>query len=151
MFPSLFGNSALQSLEKTVEFADRRHAILASNIANMDTPGYKTRDLSVDDFQESLKTLHESKKRIAEQSPGLRLSVLENPEEDPSHALEHDQAVQNVYDSMRQVVYHDGSDDSLELQVAQMSKNQSMHNIAIALMRSQFQNLKMAISESVNV
>ena len=151
MFPSLFGNSALQSLEKTVEFADRRHAILASNIANMDTPGYKTRDLSVDDFQESLKTLHESKKRIAEQSPGLRLSVLETPEEAPSLALEHDQAVQNVYDSMRQVVYHDGSDDSLELQVAQMSKNQSMHNIAIALMRSQFQNLKMAISESVNV
>ncbi|XZE43636.1 flagellar basal body rod protein FlgB [Pirellulaceae bacterium SH467] len=151
MFPSLFGNSALQSLEKTVEFADRRHAILASNIANMDTPGYKTRDLSVDDFQESLKTLHVSKKRIAEQSPGLRLSVLETPEEDPSLALEHDQAVQNVYDSMRQVVYHDGSDDSLELQVAQMSKNQSMHNIAIALMRSQFQNLKMAISESVNV
>lgn len=151
MFPSLFGNSALQSLEKTVEFADRRHAILAGNIANMDTPGYKTRDLSVDDFQESLKTLHESKQRIAEQSPGLRLSVLDNPEEDPSVALEHDQAVQNVYDSMRQVVYHDGSDDSLEHQVAQMSKNQSMHNIAIALMRSQFQSLKMAISESVNV
>lgn len=151
MFPSLFGNSAIQSLEKTVEFADRRHAILASNIANMDTPGYKTRDLSVDDFQDSLKSLHESKKRIAEQSPGLRLSVLEGQEADPALAVEHDQAVQNVYDSMRQVVYHDGSDDSLEMQVAQMSKNQSMHNIAIARMRSQFQNLKMAISESVNV
>jgi flagellar basal-body rod protein FlgB len=52
---------------------------------------------------------------------------------------------------MRQVVYHDGSDDNLEMQVTQLAKNQSMHSTAIALMRSQFQTLRMAISENINI
>ncbi|MCY3010710.1 MAG: flagellar basal body rod protein FlgB [Pirellula sp.] len=150
MFPSLFANSSLQSLEKTVEFTDRRHAILAGNMANMDTPDYKTRDLSVDGFQESLKNAIESKSRAKADSPGLQFDVLQGVEED-GQPLSEEQATQQVFDSMRQVVYHDGSDDSIEMQVSQIAKNQSLHSMAVALMRSQFQTLKMAISESINV
>jgi flagellar basal-body rod protein FlgB len=151
MFPSLFANSSLQSLEKTVEFTDRRHAILAGNMANMDTPDYKTRDLSLDGFQESLKNAIESKSRAkADSSPGLQFDVLQGVEED-GQPLSEEQATQQVFDSMRQVVYHDGSDDSIEMQVSQIAKNQSLHSMAVALMRSQFQTLKMAISESINV
>jgi flagellar basal-body rod protein FlgB len=150
MFPSLFANSSLQSLEKTVEFTDRRHAILAGNMANMDTPDYKTRDLSVASFQESLKNAIESKSRTKADSPGLQFDVLQGVEDD-GQSLSEEQATQNVFDSMRQVVYHDGSDDSIEMQVSQISKNQSLHSMAVALMRSQFQTLKMAISESINV
>ena len=151
MLPSMFNNTALQSLEKTVEFSERRHSVLAGNIANMDTPGYRTRDLSVDDFQKTIRNLSDTRKRIAEESTVGRLSVLETPEM-PVEPIESDeQAVQLVHDSMRQVVYQDGSDDSIEMQVSEMAKNQTMHNMAISLMRSQFQTLKMAISESVNV
>ena len=149
MFPSLFANSSLQSLEKTVEFTDRRHAILASNMANMDTPDYKTRDLSVAGFQESLKNAIESKSRTKADSPGLQFDVLQGV--DDGQPLSEEQATQQVFDSMRQVVYHDGSDDSVEMQVSQIAKNQSLHSMAVALMRSQFQTLKMAISESINV
>jgi flagellar basal-body rod protein FlgB len=150
MFPSMFSNSSLGSLEKTIEFAERRHSILASNVANMDTPDYKTRDLSVDDFQKSLKHLTDVQKKVEADSPGLRLTVLDPPIDEETLSVR-DQAVQNVHDSMRQVQYHDGSDDSMEMQVSQLAKNQSMHSTAVALMRSQFQTLKMAISESVNV
>ncbi|RMF44940.1 MAG: flagellar basal body rod protein FlgB, partial [Planctomycetota bacterium] len=38
-----------------------------------------------------------------------------------------------------------------EEQVAEISKNQAMHDLAIALMRSQFQTLNIAIRESVVV
>lgn len=150
MFPSLFANSALDSLEKTVEFAERRHSVLATNIANMDTPDYKTRDLSLNNFQQSLKDVIEIKRTMAEDAAGPRFEVLEGPDRDGT-AVAHDEAVQNVFDSMRQVVYHDGSDDSLEMQVTQLAKNQSMHSTAIALMRSQFQTLRMAISENINI
>jgi len=150
MFPSLFANSALDSLEKTVEFAERRHSVLATNIANMDTPDYKTRDLSLENFQQSLKDVIEIKRTMAEDSPGPRFDVLEGPDRNET-AVSQDEAVQNVFDSMRQVVYHDGSDDSLEMQVTRLAKNQSMHSTAIALMRSQFQTLRMAISENINI
>ncbi len=149
----MFENTSLGSLEKTVEFATRRHAVLAGNIANMDTPGYQTRDLSVDDFQESLKALSTAKRERAFQSPGHQFSVLSPDGQIAMDGADakYEQAVEHVFDAMRQVQYHDGSDDSLEVQVLEMSKNQSMHQMAIALLRSQFQTLKMAISESVNV
>lgn len=150
MLPSLFKNTTLESLEQTISFAERRHAILASNIANMDTPDYQTRDLSVDDFQSSLKDLIAVQKRDADESPTMRFSVLQ--ESEPStNSIAREQAVQNVHDAMRQVVYNDGSNDNLELQATQAAKNKSMHEVAITLLRSQFKALQMAISESVNV
>lgn len=155
MLDSMFSSGTLRGLEQTVAFAERRHAILAGNLANMDTPDYQTRDLSVDKFQDSLKELIAADKKAAEQtSPGMRLQSMpylpgspNTVDQNPSQT----QAVENVRDSMKQIVYRDGSDDSLEMQVTQLSKNQSMHSIAIGLMKSQFRMLQMAISESVNV
>ena len=40
-------------LEQVVNFTEARHGVLAGNIANLDTPGYKTRDLSPALFQET--------------------------------------------------------------------------------------------------
>lgn len=156
MSPSIFGNTALESLERTVEFSTRRHAVLAGNIANMDTPGYQTRDLPVKNFQDSLRALSDAKLRLSDGTSSTnRVTGFDDEPEVLVRSEEllaaKDAAVQHVYDSMKQVVYQDGSDDSLEMQVLEISKNQSMHNMAIALLRSQFQTLKVAISESVNV
>ena len=41
--------------------------MLAGNIANMDTPGYQVRDLSVEDFQSQLREV--IRKRHAPQQP----------------------------------------------------------------------------------
>jgi flagellar basal-body rod protein FlgB len=38
----------------------------------------------------------------------------------------------------------------MEMQVTQIAKNQSMHTMAIAMMKNQFRQLQMAISGSVN-
>lgn len=157
MVPSMFSNSAMESLERSVEFTTRRHSVLAGNIANMDTPGYQTRDLPVASFQDSLKALSEAKQNLAESGNGPRLFTAGFDEE--PQVVDHrqelldakDAAVRNVFDSMKQVVYHDGSDDNLEMQVLEISKNQSMHNMSVALLRSQFQTLKVAIAENVNV
>jgi len=150
MLPSLFKSTTFESLEQTISFAERRHAILASNIANMDTPDYQTRDLSVDNFQASIKDLIATQKRDAEDSPTLRFNVLQK-NEIPAGSVAREQAVQNVHDAMRQVVYNDGSDDNLELQATQAAKNKSMHEVAVTLLRTQFKALQMAISENVNV
>jgi flagellar basal-body rod protein FlgB len=150
MLPSLFKSTTFESLEQTISFAERRHNILASNIANMDTPDYQTRDLSVDDFQASIKDLIATRKRQADESPTMRFSVLQQNEASDLTAAR-DLAVQKVHDAMRQVVYNDGSNDNLELQVTEAAKNKSLHEVAVALLRSQFKALQMAISENVNV
>ena len=48
---SLFGNT-LTALEKMLDFQAERHTVLSTNVANIDTPGYKGKDLR---FSEELK------------------------------------------------------------------------------------------------
>ncbi len=55
MLSSLFQSSTIPILEQVVNFTEARHGVLAGNIANLDTPGYKTRDLSPALFQQRLK------------------------------------------------------------------------------------------------
>ena len=149
----MFSDPTLKSLEQTVAFTERRHAILAGNIANTDTPGYRTQDLSVDTFQKSLRDAIQANRQEKDMSPGLRLNLLGSPNQanTPSFADAKKVAMESVRDSMKQIVYQDGSDDSLEIQVTQIAKNQSMHTMAIAMMKSQFRQLQMAITGSANV
>ncbi len=135
MLDSWLNSSALPALEQSAAFAQRRHMLLAGNIANMDVPGYKSRDISVDDFQSTLKE--------ALESPGS-LGGVDGISRSQSPA-------QKVRDVSKQVLFHDQSDVSLEQQVTDISKNQAMHDIAIGLMRSQFKSLQVAIRESVSV
>ncbi len=143
MWPSIFNESTLPALEQTALFAERRHALLAGNVANADTPGYQTRDLSVKEFQSSLKEALQASH--AAEADGMSGSTR------TTHGLSKDQAMKNVRESMKQILYHDGSDVGLETQVTELAKNQSMHTTAIAVMRHQFNLLKMAITQSVNV
>ena len=46
MLSSMFQSSTIPVLEQVVNFTEARHGVLAGNVANLDTPGYKTRDLS---------------------------------------------------------------------------------------------------------
>ncbi len=137
MLSSLLGNTALPALEHAVSFSQKRHLLLASNLANMDTPDYQTRDVSVSDFQSTLRAAIDSSK-----TPASRYAA-------PGEVQQANYA--KVRDVSKQVLMHDGSDVSLEEQVTEIAKNQSMHNTAIALMRSQFATLRAAIAESANV
>ena len=149
----MFSNPTLKSLEQTVAFTERRHAILAGNIANTDTPDYQSKDLSVDNFQRSLRDAIQADRQERELSPGHRLSLAgtSNSATGPSFEDSKKVAMESVRDSMKQIVYNDGSDDSLEMQVTQIAKNQSMHTMAVAMMKSQFRQLQMAITGSSNV
>lgn len=134
MWSGWLNDTSIPALEQSLAFAQRRHMLLAGNIANSDVPGYQTRDLSESDFQSALKESIES--QHVPHAPGSASSV--NP-------------ANKVRDVRNQVLFLDGHDVSMEQQITQISKNQLMHDTAIALMRSQFQTLRSAITESANV
>ena len=124
-------------LEKVVSFAQARHTVLAGNLANADTPGYKVRDLNHSEFQERLKDVID-----AQNSPQSLTSQ-------PTDPLDYDSAMRKVDEATRDILYHDKSDVGQEQQVLQISKNQSLHNMAIAIMQNQLNLMRVAISERV--
>ena len=136
MTQGIFTGTALPVLEQLVGFAQARHQVLAGNLANIDTPGYRTRDLSVPAFQQQLKRAIETRDRapVAGEAPvaSQRRVALDEARPELSHIL-----------------YHDQSNVGLEQQVAELSKNQMQHNLALSIMGSQFRLLQTAISERV--
>ena len=141
MLSSMFDSSTIPVLEQVVGFTEARHGVLAGNIANIDTPGYRTRDLSPDLFQERLKEAIES--RNEPPTPTYALAG----ESSRSQRTNGYDGMDKVRESMKSILFHDDSDVSLERQITEISKNQAMHNLAISIMSSQFRLLKAAITE----
>ena len=137
MSSSLFQSSTLPILQEVVNFSQARHTVLAGNIANLDTPGYKVRDLSVEDFQDRLrKAIEQDNKPPVFESPGLAA-------EDRSDLFA------EISKNPKSILYHDKSNVGLEFQVTEMVKNQMQHNLALTLMTNQFRQLQVAVSGRV--
>ncbi len=133
MLNEMFSSSTIPVLEQWVNFAQSRHNILATNVANIDVPGYKTRDLSVEQFQEKLQDAIETKADDGSLSPtGSRIGV------DPFGKVKRE---------LNGILYHDQSNVGLEQQVAEITKNHLQHNLALSLLNSQFRVLQSAVSE----
>jgi flagellar basal-body rod protein FlgB len=115
--------------------------VLAGNIANLDTPGYRTRDISPDEFRTRLKEAIEQSRQPMADSPGQTSSLpLEEPAKNPFRA---------VKESLNSILRHDDGNVSMEQKIAELSKNQMQHNLAVNLLASQFRLLQVAISERV--
>ena len=143
MIDGMFNATAIPVLEQAMKFAQARHNVLAGNIANLDTPGYKSQDLSPEKFADRLKTAIAARDESYaasvsdESSPtGGTLSMSSDPISDATAGLD-------------DLLYHDQSTGSLEKQVAAIAKNQMQHNVAVSVLSSQFRLLQTAISERV--
>ena len=137
MSGGLINNSTIPYLSEAVNFAQVRHNVLVGNVANLDTPGYKTRDLSVETFQERLADVIKARDQKHESLGGPLFSS------DESGPMRH------VRDSLISTLRHDDVNVGLEQQVLEISKNQYMHNLAITIMTNQFHLLQAMISERV--
>jgi flagellar basal-body rod protein FlgB len=149
MLSSIFQSSSLPVLEQVVNFTEARHGVLAGNVANMDTPGYKTRDLSPALFQERLKEAIETRHQPA--TPNYDFDPFVTPPTYESQKQESREmaAFRKVEDSMKSVLRHDEVDVSMEEQVNEIVKNQQQHNLAIGIMSAQFRLLRAASTERV--
>ncbi len=137
MLTNLFASTTIPVLEEVAKFSQLRHTTLAGNIANLDTPGYEFRDMSVDDFQLRLKNAVEARRQ-----PPDPYYPRQNEATDQSfHAA--------VSDKPHTILYHDKSNVELEQQVSEMVKNHMEHNLALTVMKQQFSLLTAAISLQV--
>ena len=150
MLSSLFQSSTIPVLEQVVNFTEARHGVLAGNIANLDTPGYKTRDISPEMFQQHLREAIHIKNE-PDISPTMLGDVADMT---PGEKIERQEARQmaafdKVRSSLKGILRHDGVNVSMEEQVNEMTKNQQQHNLAISIMSAQFRLLRAAITERV--
>ncbi len=163
MNPGVLNPPTVSLLEQVVQFAQRRHTVLAGNIANLDTPGYQVRDLSVDDFQNRLRDALAATRRAAgttgdsgpadaalrelmAHSPGWAAAAGPGATAAQSSPAE---MLAEVSRHPKTILRHDLDNVGMEYQVTEMVKNQVQHNLALSLLVKQFQLLETAISGRV--
>lgn len=129
MFERLLNQSSEPVLEKMLQFTAARHKLIAEDVINISTPNYRQKDLSLDKFQEMLGERIEQRDGAG---PG------ETSFDDISAELEEPE---------RGMLFHDGSNRSMEQLMSDQAKNALMHNFIIELMRKQFQTMELALKD----
>lgn len=150
---SLWDATTVPLLEKVASFTSLRHGVLAGNLANLDTPGYRARDLDVATFERELSAaVTKSRQPQTARTPtvGHIPPPILPPGVSPGELAERPSATWNaVEESMNGILYHDGTDMSLEKQATEIAKNQLLNTLALSIMNSQFRLMQTAVSERV--
>lgn len=128
----LISDTSAPLLEKMLQFTSERQKLIAQNMANIDTPGYVQQDLDEAKFQSLLRDRVESQRSRPGQPAdfGDISSELTNP--------------------TAGILFHDGNNRSIEQLSAEGAKNEAIHNTVVELLRKQYQQLAMALSEKVS-
>jgi flagellar basal-body rod protein FlgB len=128
----LFKQDSTPVLEQLLQFTTARSQVLAEDVVNVDTPGYKSKDLNLAAFQ---KLLAERIDDARSRPPGSEnFSDMQFDLKSPAGGI----------------LFHDGSNKSMEQLESDQSKNALMHNLAIELLRKQFATMQMALRERVS-
>jgi flagellar basal-body rod protein FlgB len=118
-------------LEASVRFAAARHRLLAENIANVDTPGYLQRDLSVEKFQSML------------------ADRIDRRDETSDGSVRFDDLGGELENETSGVLFHDGNNRSMEQLMSDSAKNALFHNMMLEMLRKQFATIELALKERV--
>jgi flagellar basal-body rod protein FlgB len=123
-----------------LSFLNARLDVLADNIANADTVGYRTKILDAGAFQRALRRAIDE----IDPAPGspLRFRGTRQFRQDRTGDL----VFTPAEEPPQNILFHDRSDMRIETQMKELAETAMMHQAAVELLRGQYDGLKKAIS-----
>jgi len=144
MIKDMFDFGAMPTLERTVQFTQRRHRVLTDNIANLSTPYFEPRDLNTKSFQATLRNaIDERRNGITPGSGPLELRDTRQLR------FERHGIVANPRPSRQGIMFHDHNNRDLERTMQSLAENTLAHNVAIEVLHNEYSIMLTAIRERV--
>ena len=140
MLDSLLSTGSAPLLERQAVWGEVRHAALAGNLANIDTPGFTPVDLDPAAFRDALR------KSVEARTPARFASRSEVPA-DPLTGGVPDELLTPTARPGGSLTFHDGSPRNVEREVLTLTRNAMQRQAAVQLMAAQFAMLQAAITE----
>ena len=140
LLESLINRGAIPVLERTVAFTQARQEVLANNVSNFDTVGYKVRDLSVSEFCQAMTNAVERREKRGVGEP-LRMQSTRSLRWDSRGHLQ----AQPIEIEDANILFHDDNNRFVEKQMSEMARNGLLHNVAVELLRTQYNGLQTAL------
>jgi len=113
------------TLERQIHAANVRHGVIASNIANVDTPGFKAKDVK---FDEALET-----------------ATIELRKTSPAHLGHAGDTPGEKVTAEPRSSWGDGNNVELDVEVAKMTENAVFFQTAVTLLSKNIQMYKTAL------
>jgi flagellar basal-body rod protein FlgB len=129
----LFEDSAMRMMEKFLDFSVQRQSLISSNLANVDTPGYKTVDIN---FEQELQSA------VGRQENSLSVT---NNRHIPIPASGSQSAPVQQIDGL--TMRNDMNNVSVDREMAELSTNALKFSMVAQLIAGKFRTLKSAIQE----
>lgn len=140
---NLTNGGATPALAKVMAFNERRLGVIAENVANATTPNYRAKQLDPRAFQQSLKRAIDQR-GTDKNVPFVidRTDQVYTDEKGILHVTPTEQPVRNV-------LFHDGTNNALEREMADLAETVMAHETAATLLRGNIDGLKKAIRGTV--
>lgn len=139
MIEGMLGSTNLPALERSLQYMAARQKLLAGNIANIETPGYRPTDVAPAAFQQALRDALDQE-RVDKQG-GLAF--------DDSAPVAFNESGTELKPQVlaENIMFHDGNDRSVERLMQKMQENVYSFRVASQLLRNQFELINTAIRE----
>ena len=136
---NLTNRGATPALINTLVFTEARHRMIAENVANWQTPGYKTKQLDVRAFQKELRQALDRKGSDPNKPFILESTVQFGTQRDGRLRVSPtDMPVQNV-------LFHDGTNASIERMMSDLADNAMVHQATSTILKGYYDGLRKAI------
>jgi flagellar basal-body rod protein FlgB len=133
---NLFGESKIRNLEKALQTYSLRHKVIASNIANVTTPGYKKAEVSFED-------------KLINEVNGTKLTAAVT---DENHLQFGAQSLSNVdpevveSETSKEDEFASGYNNvDIDQEMTSLAQNQLQYRMATRMITRQFKEIQSAI------
>lgn len=135
MIEKLLVSETSKLMEKALDAASLRNSVIANNLANVDTPGFKRSEVSFED--ELAKALSESGGIIGRRTKDKHIPIGPRKATEVSARMElqNDTSVRN-----------DGNNVDIDREMAALAKNTILYNALVQQISGEYQKLKTVIS-----
>ncbi len=144
-FSDLTSSGAIPALTATLQFSARRHEMLASNVANLNTPEYQPKNVEPASFQKALGKAIDARRTA---TGGIRGDLfIKGSREvgmDSNGNLRLNPTAIN-----RGPLRHDQNNSDIDSAMKSIAENTMVYRMSAELLRSRFNLLQSAISERV--
>ena len=138
-FVDVVNRGSIPALEKMLAFTQARQEMLAENIANVDTPGYRTQHLDPKRFQRALRQALDD--RTQGRSSGFKLPRTDQFGQDGTGRL----WVRPTRTPAENILFHDGTNVRIEKQMSMLAENAMMHEMVADRLKGKYDALMTAI------
>lgn len=143
MFGDLTNSGAIPTLAAALRFAGQRQKLIAHNIANISTPNFIQKDVSVSDFRETLARAVDERRAETGGSTGpLPLPSSDEVELHPDGGMSLHPDTPNGG-----ILFHDKNNRDLERLMQESVENAAFYRMNVDLLRTRFEMLKVAVTQ----